>query len=299
VVGLGCEGNDADKVAEAIANTGRTAEAVKINEEGGDIKTIEKASRILIRLLQHASTVERVKMSPADLIVGAECGGSDATSGLASNPITGVAGDLLIADGGTYMHAEASELLGCADIIAERAINEQVACEVRQHIEDCERSSFERGRFSWGYGNIMGGLTSIEEKSYGALAKSGTAPLQGLLRKYGLPPGKGYWLQVAEPDSSFFHGDPEGINQFAACGAHIGLFTTGCGSTAGGLIPVIKIIANIHRMQLIADNADFDATPVIRGEKTIREMGEKLYLEILAVASGKLTKSEIHGHYEV
>jgi altronate dehydratase large subunit len=77
------------------------------------------------------------------------------------------------------------------------------------------------------------------------------------------------------------------------------MFTTGCGSTTGGLIPVIKVLANTHRMQLIADNADFDATPIIRGERTIQEMGQELYQEILAVAAGKLTKSEIHGHYEV
>ena len=299
VVGLGCEGTEAYKVAEEIAKSGRPAEAVKINEEGGDIKTIEKGSRILVKLIQYASAVERVKMTPADLIVGQECGGSDATSGLASNPITGVAADMLIDDGGTYMHAEASELMGCADILAERAINEEVAKEVREIIEGAERSSFESGRFSWGYGNILGGLTSIEEKSYGCLTKSGTKPLQGVLRTYGLPPGKGYFLQVGEPGSGFFHGDPEGVNQFAAHGAHICLFTTGCGSTTGGLIPVIKILANPNRMQLIADNVDFDATPIIRGEKTVREMGEELYADILAAAAGKLTKSEIHGHFEV
>jgi altronate dehydratase large subunit len=238
-------------------------------------------------------------MTPADLIVGQECGGSDATSGLASNPITGVAADLLIEDGGTYMHSETSELIGCADILAERAVNDQVAQDIRDVIKQAEERSFASGRFSWGYGNILGGLTSIEEKSYGCLAKSGTKPLQGVLKSYGLPPGKGYYIQVAEPGSGFFHGDPEGINQFAACGAHIGLFTTGCGSTTGGLIPVLKVIANPNRMQLIADNADLDATPVIRGEATIRELGEKLYAEILAVAAGKLTKSEIHGHFEV
>jgi altronate dehydratase large subunit len=298
VVGLGCEGTDAYMVAEEIAKSGRPVEAVKVNEAEGDLKAIEKGSRILVKLLQHASTAERAEMTPADLIVGQECGGSDATSGLASNPITGVAADLLIEAGGTYMHSETSELLGCADILAERAVNEQVAQEIRDAIKEAEERSSAGGRFSWGYGNILGGLTSIEEKSYGCLAKSGTKPLQGILRKYGLPPRKGYWIQVGEPGSGSFHGDPEGINQFAACAAHIGLFTTGCGSTTGGLIPVIKIIANPKRMQLIADNADLDATPIIRGEKTIREMGEELYAEILAVAAGKLTKSEIHGHFE-
>ena len=177
-------------------------------------------------------------------------------------------------------------------------MNEEVARDIKETIAEAERRCFDRGRFSWGYGNILGGLTSIEEKSYGCLAKSGTKPLQGLLRKYGLPPRKGYWIQIGEEGSGTFHGDPEGINQFAACGAHIGLFTTGCGSTTGGLVPVIKVIANIKRMQLIRDNADLDATPVIRGEKTLQEMGEELYREILAVAAGKLTKSEIYRHYE-
>jgi len=298
VVGLGCEGADAYMVAEEIAKSGKPVEALKIQDEGGDLKTIEKGSRILVSLLQKASQAERAKMTPADLIVGAECGGSDATSGLASNPIAGVAGDLLIEAGGTYMHSEVSELMGCADILAARAVNEEVARKVREVIEEAERRSFESGRFSWGYGNILGGLTSIEEKSYGALAKSGSKPLQGILRKFERPPRKGYWIQVGEPGSGTFHGDPEGINQFAACGAHLALFTTGCGSTTGGLIPVIKIMANPKKMQLIHDNVDFDATPVIRGEKTIQEMGEELYQEILAVAAGKLTKSEIYRHFE-
>ena len=298
VVGLGCEGADAYMIAEEIAKSGKPVEAIKINEEGGDLKTIEKGSRILVRLLQHASIAERVKMTPADLIVGQECGGSDATSGLASNPITGVAADLLIEAGGTYMHSETSELLGCADVLAARAVNEEAARDIREAIEEAERASFALGRFSWGYGNILGGLTSIEEKSYGCLSKSGTKPLQGVLKTYERPPRKGYWVQVGEPGSGTFHGDPEGINQFAACGAHLSYFTTGCGSTTGGLIPVIKVIANPQRMQLIADNADLDATPVIRGEKTIQEMGAELYQLTLEVAAGKLTKSEIYQHFE-
>jgi altronate dehydratase len=298
VVGLGCEGTDAYALADVIAKTGRPVEALKINEQGGDLKLIETGSRILVDLLQKASAVERVAMSPGDLIVGTECGGSDATSGLAANPITGVAGDMLIDAGGTYMISEISELLGCGDILAERAVNDEIGRQVRDAIAEAEARCFESGRFSWGYGNIMGGLTSIEEKSYGALAKSGTKPLQGILSSYGLPPGKGFWLQRGEAGSGWFHGDPEGINQFAACGAHLAMFTTGCGATTGGLIPVIKVIGNPNRMQLIRDHADLDATPIIRGEKTIREMGEALYGEILAVAAGKLTKSEILGHSE-
>ena len=299
VIGLGCEGTDAYQIASAIAASGRPAEAVKINEAGGDIATLEKASRLLVNMIQQASTAERVEMSPADLVVGAECGGSDATSGLAANPLTGMAGDLLVEAGGTYMHEEVSELMGCADILAERAVDAGVAADIRDAIESAEKACFAGGRFSWGYGNIKGGLTSIEEKSYGCLAKSGTKPLQGVLRTYGsLASRRGYFISMSEPGSGTFRGDPEGINQFAAHGAHLAIFTTGCGSTTGGLIPVIKVLANPNRMQLIADNVDFDATPVIRGERDLEDMGPELYAEILAVAAGKLTKSEIHGHYE-
>jgi len=237
-------------------------------------------------------------MSPADLIVATECGGSDATSGLAANPVCGVAGDLLIEAGGTYMQAETSELQGCADLLAARAVNDEVANDIREAIVEAERRSFESGRFGWGYGNILGGLTSIEEKSYGCLSKSGTKPLQGVLHEFERPPGKGLYIQVEQQEARSFGGDPEGVNQFAASGAHIALFTTGCGSTTGGLIPVIKVIGNLRRMQLIEDNADFDATPIMRGEKTIHEMGEELYKEILAVAAGKATKQEIYRHYE-
>jgi len=136
VIGLGCEGTDAYKIADAIAQTGRPAEALKINEAGGDIMTVEKGSHILVEMIQNASMSERVEMSPADLVVGSECGGSDSTSGLASNPLTGAAGDHLIDAGGTYMHEEVSELMGCADVLAER---DGVAHDHPLHGDDPER----------------------------------------------------------------------------------------------------------------------------------------------------------------
>ena len=188
--------------------------------------------------------------------------------------------------------------MGCADALAARAINQQVADDIRSAIGREEEEGFKTGKFRWVDGNIVGGLTSVEEKSYGALAKSGTQPLQGLLREYEPPPRKGYWIQDRRPGSSTFMGDPEGINQFAACGAHLAMFTTGCGTTTGGLIPVIKVMANLKRMDLIRDNVDCDTSPIIRGEKTVQEMGEDLYREVLAVAAGKATKSEVYRHFE-
>jgi altronate hydrolase len=201
VVGLGCEGAEAHMIAGRIAACGKPVEAIKINEAGGDLRTIEEGARVLLRLIQHSSLAERAPLSPADLIVGAECGGSDATSGLASNPVVGAAADLLIDAGGVYMHSEVEELMGCGDILAARAVNETVGADIKAAIEAAEQRSLAAGRFSWGYGNILGGLTSIEEKSYGCLAKSGSKPLQGVLRTFARPPHPGYWVQVG-PDGA-------------------------------------------------------------------------------------------------
>jgi altronate dehydratase large subunit len=298
VVGLGCEGTEAGDLAFRIGESGQTVEAVTIQSEGGDLRAIEKASRVLVDLLQHASVAPRGLLPISELVVGAECGGSDATSGLVANPLVGKVADRLIDQGGTYMHTEPHELMGCGDVLAARAINEGVARDVRAAIEEAERESYASGTFQIGFGNIEGGLTTIEEKSYGCLAKSGSRPLQGVLRSYGRPAGKGYYLQVAPTGSQTYYGDSEDISQFAACGAHLAFFTTGCGATTGGLLPVIKVMANPGRMDLIRDNVDFDATPITRGERTLDEMAEELYAEMIAVAAGKLTKSEIHRHFE-
>jgi altronate dehydratase large subunit len=228
VVGLGCEGTNAHELAARIAESGQTVEAVAIQFDGGDLKTAEKGSRILVTLLQHASVVPRELLPISELVVGAECGGSDATSGLVANPLVGKVADRLIDQGGTYMHTEPHELMGCGDVLAARAVDEGVARDVRAAIEEAERESFESGAFQIGFGNIEGGLTTIEEKSYGCLAKSGSRPLQGVLRSYGRPPGKGYYLQVAPTASQTYYGDSEDVSQFAACGAHLAFFKTGC-----------------------------------------------------------------------
>ena len=120
VVGLTCEATEAYTVANRIAESGKPVEAIKIGDDGGDLKAIEKGSRMMLHLLQHTSMAERAKLTPADLIVGAECGGSDATSGIAANPAVGVAADMLIDAGGTFMHSEEKELMGCGDVLAAR-----------------------------------------------------------------------------------------------------------------------------------------------------------------------------------
>lgn len=171
VVGLGCEGTDAGDLARRIGESGQTVESITIQSEGGDLRTVERGSRILASLLQHASVADRAPVPVSELVVGAECGGSDATSGLVANPLVGRVADRLIDEGGTYMHAEPHELMGCAGVLAARAVDENVARDVRAAIEEAERESFESGLFHIGFGNIEGGLTTIEEKSYGCLPR--------------------------------------------------------------------------------------------------------------------------------
>jgi altronate dehydratase len=213
--------------------------------------------------------------------------------------VVGVAADMVIEAGGTFMMAETGELIGCGEVLAERAVSEQAAQDIREAIETAERRAFEHGRFSIGLGNIRGGLTTIDEKSAGALSKGGTKPLQGVIRDFEPELGKGFYIEAIQRDAGTFAGDPEGLNRMTACGANVALFTTGCGSVTGAAIaPVIKICGNPITCERIADNLDLDASPIMRGEKTIQEMGEELYQEILAVAGGKLTRSEVTGHFE-
>jgi len=313
VVGLGCEHMDYHLVRDEIAKSGKPTELILVQEEGGTLKTAEKGARIAERLSQYASTVPRQEMSLSDLIVGAECGGSDATSGLAANPSVGAFADLLVGRGGTMIVEEPSELLGCEEALAERAISPEVGREVIETIRACQAEGHQVGQFSIGPGNVEGGLTTIEEKSAGALAKSGTSPLMGVLRAGELPPGKGLYLLSADRVAKKIPGvekratnvpmdqggDPKGVVWLIASGAHIVLFTTGRGNPAGCAVsPVIKICGNPLTYRRMEDNMDINAGAIIEGEKTVAEVGRQIFDEVLAVANGKLTKAELLGHDE-
>jgi altronate dehydratase large subunit len=301
VVGLGCERFSPYELADGIAPTKKMLESVVIQEEGDSLATIYKGSKIAREMQQIASRQVREEVPVSELIIGLNCGGSDMTSGLVANPSLGIASDKLVDQGGSSILSELTELIGTEEILARRAINEQVANEIRETIFRMEerlrrqtQSSRNRDRTHLiSTGNYAGGLSSVVEKSLGSMKKSGNAQFSGVI-PYGHQPNKKGLFLLDSPG----HDGEVSTGQVAA-GAQIILFPTGRGTPTGFPgVPVIKITGNPKTYSKMKENIDINAGQVLTGEKTFEQMGEEIYQEILEVASGKHVKSEILGHDE-
>ena len=296
VVGLGCEETLAETVAHGIAASGKPVETLVTQEVGGSLKAIEEGARLANVLLREASRAERVEIGPSDLMVGGQCGSSDATSGLTANPAIGGAADRLVAAGGTFIVGEVGELLGCGDALAARAANDAVAEDIRETILAIEAACEAEGQFSIAHGNREGGLTTILEKSAGALAKAGSSPLEGVLHSFAPPPGKGLFIQGPVPGMA---SHTQERTDMVACGVHVVLFSTGRGALRGSIIaPVVKVCGNPTTCARLGDHIDVDVSAALAGEATLSQIGEQVYAELLAVAAGKLTCAEVLGHTE-
>ena len=193
-VGLGCEYTQPGKIAEVVRKSGRPAESFFIQDAGGTSKSIARGKEILSRLRQEISEVKRVPMTLADLTVGCECGGSDGTSGLAGNPVVGAFFDRLVDAGGRAVFEETVEMIGLRNILGSRAANDQARKELTTAYDKAENYCKQVRQFSASPGNFAGGLTTIEEKSMGAFAKSGTRPIQGVIKVAEAPRGPGLWI---------------------------------------------------------------------------------------------------------
>jgi altronate dehydratase large subunit len=296
VIGLGCETLTADIVAEGIRRSGKPVERLVIQEEGGTIKTQEKAVRILQRWAEEFAKIKPKPFPFSRLTLAVECGGSDATSGLAANPAVGVACDRLIDEGGTVIFSEPQEMIGTQHILAKRAVSRQVASDIYKMIDRDEARLKAIGVDSrWmSKGNIDGGLTTIEEKSLGAIRKGGTRPIQGVLwndwDRFDRPTGSGLWLQ----DGTGW--DVPSVTHMVAAGAQVVCFTSGQGSTTGHAIaPVIKITGNSQTYSEMEDNMDIDAGTILDGSESLNSVGERIFNSIIDTASGRKTKAEALG----
>lgn len=292
VVGLGCENMQAKLVADEIAKSKKPVQHITIQEEGGTIKATQKGIEILLDLSREASEFEREKCDLSELILGLECGGSDATSGLVGNPAVGVASDAIVKAGGTVILPEATEWIGAEHLLAKRAVKEELKEEIYAAVDKYITKVLSLGIDVRGSqptpGNIEGGITTIEEKSLGNICKAGNSPVQGLLEYAENPPGKGLYL-MDEPGL-----DIESITGLTAAGSQIITFTTGVGTPAGSPIaPVIKITGNHRTFKNMNDNIDIDVSNVLEGKETLQKAGERILNEIVEVASGKMTKAEI------
>ncbi len=296
VVGLGCETLRAQDVAARIKARCpyKPVHVVIIQEQGGSIKAIANGARAAGEMVVAASCVERELIDAGELILGTECGGSDTCSGISANPALGIASDLLIDAGGSVVLAETTELVGAEHIVAARAVNEQVAQRCFAVIERCESLAKSMGVDMRGSqptpGNIEGGLSSIEEKSLGCVYKAGSKPLQDVI-DYAMPVTKKGLIWMDTPGQ-----DIEQITGMVAGGCHLVVFTTGRGTCCGSPIaPTIKVATNSAIFDIMNDNMDLNAGTIITGEETVKQVGWRIFNEMLLVASGKLAKAEALG----
>ena len=304
-IGLGCEYTQPARIADAIRQSGRPAESFFIQENGGTKSSIAKGKQLLADLRARIAHVERVPMSWADLTVGAECGGSDWTSGLAGNPVVGRFYDLLVDRGGSAIFEETVEMIGLRDVLSSRAKNDEARRQLEAAYDKAESYSRTVRQYSISPGNFAGGLTTIEEKSLGAVAKSGSNPIEGVVRVAEPLPHPGLWLLDSVPDPTFMQfgysnpNDTEGIMDLISSGAQIILFVTGRGSVIGSPIaPLVKVTGNSRTYARMSADMDFNAGCVLDGSATMDEAAEQLAQIVAATAAGEPTKPEHLGHRE-
>jgi altronate dehydratase large subunit len=295
-VGLGCETIPTMKIFESVRATGKPVECLIIQEEGGTLKTIEKGVRILQRMMEQYE-IKEVETDLSSVTVAIECGGSDTTSGIASNPVVGYVADRLVDLGATVVFSETTEIIGAEHLLIKRAVNEEVAKKLLELVSRCEQSALAGGEDIRGVnptpGNITGGLTTLEEKSLGAIYKAGTKPLKGVL-EYAEPIPTGGLYFMDSPGH-----DVESVSGMVAGGAQVVIFTTGRGTPTGcAIAPVIKVTANAKTYSRMSDNIDVDVSDVLEGKTTIQQAGERLFQKLIEVLNGKLTKSEMLRHHE-
>jgi altronate dehydratase large subunit len=297
VVALGCEGIEATQLTDELYKTGKPVTSITIQELGGTLKATARGCEIARDYSQQLSLIEREECNLSELILGMECGGSDATSGLAANPVVGISSDLLVNAGGTSILSETTEMIGAEHILANRCVNPRTTNMLLAIVQNCEERAKEQGQDIRGSqptpGNIEGGLTTIEEKSLGCLYKAGKSTIQGVLEYGDIPDSTGLFVMDTPGQ------DIVSITGMVAGGAQLCVFTTGRGTPTGNPIaPIIKITANKKTYEKMSDNIDLDVSDVIAGKKSISEAGQYLFEEIIRVANGKTTKAEELGHNE-
>jgi len=304
LVSLGCEGFNKGGLLETICKSGRPATLVGIQDTGGTRKTIADGLAWVEQTLQQLGNTPRAPMGIGELVVGTICGGSDATSGLTANPGMGRAFDLLVEQDATCIFEETGELIGMEHWMAERAATPELGQEIIDTVAKAAKYYNIMGHASFAPGNADGGLSTIEEKSLGAYAKSGQSVISGIVKPGDVPIRGGLYLLDVVPDGEPRFGFPNisdnaEIAELIACGSHVILFSTGRGSVVGSAIsPVIKVCANPKTYKRMSDDMDVDAGRILEGRASLDDIGREVYDLILAVAEGGKTKSEELGHQE-
>ncbi|ETP72571.1 altronate dehydratase [Lachnospiraceae bacterium JC7] len=304
-VGLGCEYIQPEWLSDIAEKEGKPNSWMFIQKEGGTNRTIEKGVSWVRETLAKLADTERVEMKLSDLVIGAECGGSDYTSGLAGNVVVGRFFDKLVELGGTAIFEEIVEAIGLGDLLEQRAANAEAAKEIKYTYEKALDYCKSVRQYSVSPGNFAGGLSTIEEKSMGAVIKSGTKKIEGVIKVSSPPKHPGLWLLDSTPDPYWMQfgitnpNDSEGLMDLISCGAHMVFLVTGRGNVVGSAVsPCIKITGNHATFERMSEDMEFDASPVLLGEKSIDETAEELMSYVSEIAGGKPSKSEAMGHKE-
>ncbi len=289
IIGLGCEMMKPELLTREVE--GKPVETLVIQESGGSQATTEKGLAIARKLLQQLAAVERAPVPVSELVVGLQCGGSDALSGVTANPAVGSAADRFVGAGATVVLAETTEMIGTAHILKRRGatpeIGERVERLVNEHHAHVREQLGDLAGMVIAPGNIEGGLSSITEKSLGAITKGGTTPLQEVI-EYGARPAKRGLVIMDTPGY-----DIDSMAGIAAGGAQLMLFTTGRGSVAGfPTVPVVKISSNSRIFENMPGDMDLNAGAVVDEGKTIDEVGQEIFDLALGVAAGRHTCAE-------
>jgi len=290
------EPNWARRVADGIAATGKPVEVFSI-ERYGDLVTIASAARAAQRLLQAASELRPEPVERRELLLSIKCGESDTTTGLGSCPTVSQVVDRHVTDGGTVIFGETTELTGGEDLIAGRCQDPAVRAAFQRmydgYIAELERSNANLLGSQPTEGNIRGGLSTIEEKALGNIAKTGTVPVVDALEPAVAPTRPGLNFMDSSSAAAEF------ITLMGAAGAVIHLFPTGQGNIIGNpIVPVIKVTANPLTATTMAEHIDLDVSGLLRRDYALAEAGDRLMALVERTANGRLTCAEALGHRE-
>ncbi len=298
VVGLGCETGQALHLIEnehlgliQLGSASRKTPVLSIQELGGIRKTVDAGVQAVIDLLPEVNNINRVQISAKHIILGTNCGGSDGNSGITANPALGVASDLIVQQGGTSILGETPEIYGAEHLLTRRAVSQSVGEKLVERIHWWEWYTSTFGteiNNNPSVGNKEGGITTIYEKSLGAIAKAGSTAMVDVVH-YAEPVKQKGFVVMDTPGY-----DPVSMTGIVAGGANVLVFTTGRGSVFGCKpAPSIKIATNNTLYHHMIDDMDINAGKILDGIP-VEEVGKEIFEEILAVASGKKTKSEIN-----
>ena len=295
LLGLGCEANQVDQLV-SLSGKSSTIYSSTIQDEGGTVAAIRNGIDTVYRMLEQANRATRTPVSASKLVVGLQCGGSDGYSGIGANPALGAAVDLLVRHGGTAILSETPEIYGAEHLLTRRSARPDVANRLIDRIHWWEEyTARHNGSIdnNPAPGNKAGGLTTILEKSLGAVAKAGTTNLNEVYL---------YAERVRERGLVFMDSpgfDPVSATGQVASGANLICFTTGRGSVFGCKpTPSLKLASNTALYRRMSDDMDINCGTIIDGAQTVEEVGAMIFAEILATASGKMSRSEAHGFGE-